>query len=259
MKNPKELQVAQKACFEAGKIAVKYFHEGFNIMHKGKADLVTDADIDCENKIREIILNAFPEHSFLGEESGRKGASEFVWVVDPIDGTTNFSHRLDVFSHSIGLVKGNEILCGAIFNPLQKKLFTAAKGKGAFLNGKKIHVSKTQKLVDSLLVTGFPYERNSLDDKTLRSIASLRGKCQDLRRFGSAALDFCSVAQGVLDGFFEYSLKPWDVAAGILIVREAGGKVTDINGLPAQIDSGHFLASNGLLHNGIMKSLERVE
>lgn len=258
MKNSKELKVAQKACAEAGKIALKFFREGFEVRHKGKADLVTDADIACEKKIKEVIAKAFPTHSFLGEESGRKGNSEFLWVVDPIDGTTNFSHRLEVFCHSIALVKGGDILCGAVFNPVQEKLFCAEKGKGSFFNGKKIHVSKTSQLVDSLLVTGFPYERNSLDDKTLKSIANLRGKCQDLRRFGSAALDLCNVACGVLDGYFEYSLQPWDVAAGLLIVREAGGKVSEINGANAGIYSGNFLASNGFLHNKILENLERV-
>lgn len=255
----KELQIAERACLEAGKIAMKYFQGDFEIRKKGIIDLVTDADVECEKKIKQIILNEYPNHSFMGEESGTQGENENVWVVDPIDGTTNFAHGLDHFSTSIALVKGKEIVCGAVFNPVTKKLFTAINGKGAFLNGKKIEVSKIDSLIDSLIVTGFPYNDPELEKKVISGISSLRGNCQGVRRFGSAALDMCYVAQGVVDGFYEYSLHPWDVAAGILIVREAGGRVTDINGDNAQIDSSHYLASNKLLHKEILSRLEGVE
>ena len=254
----KELEVAKQACFEAGKIAMKYFQKDFEIRKKGIIDLVTDADVECEKKIKQIILNEYPNHSFMGEEGGSQGENENVWIVDPIDGTTNFSHGLDFFSHSIALVKGKEIICGAVYNPVNKKLFTAINGKGALLNGKKIEVSKIDSLIDSLIVTGFPYNDPELERKVVSGITSLRGNCQGVRRFGSAALDLCYVAQGVVDGFFEYSLHPWDVAAGILIVREAGGKVTDINGKEAEVGSGHYLASNGLLHGRIKSQLEGV-
>ncbi|MCH7902876.1 inositol monophosphatase [archaeon] len=248
----RELETAERACLEAGKIAMKYFQGDFQIRKKGKIDLVTDADVECEKKIKQIILNEYPNHSFMGEEGGTQGESENVWIVDPIDGTTNFSHGLDFFSHSIALVKGKEIVCGAVYNPVNKKLFTAINGQGAFLNRKKIEVSKIDSLIDSLIVTGFPYNDPALEKKVVSGITALRGNCQGIRRFGSAALDLCYVAQGVVDGFFEYSLYPWDVAAGILIVREAGGRVTDINGNEAKVGSGHYLASNSLLHKNIL-------
>ena len=149
------------------------------------------------------------------------------------------------------------MICGAVYSPIFKKMFFAEKNKGAFLNDKKISVSKISKLIDSVLVTGFPYANDELGEKTLKSIDSLRGNCQGVRRFGAAALDFCLVAQGVCDGFFEYTLQPWDVAAGILIVNEAGGKVTKIDGSEADIYSDNFLVSNSLLHEQIKQHLER--
>lgn len=255
----KELDVAAHACIEAGKIALKYFQKDFEIRKKGRIDLVTNADVECEQKIKSVISKEFPTHSFLGEEEGRQGESKNVWIIDPIDGTTNFAHGVDHFCHSIALVRDNEIICGAVYNSVHKKLYTACKGKGAFYNGKKIGVSKIDKLIDSLVVTGFPYNRPELEKKTVASISSLRGNCQGVRHFGAAALDMCYVAQGIIDGFFKYQLEAWDVAAGILIVREANGKVTDLNGKEAEVGSGHFLASNGLLHEQIVSHLEGIE
>jgi len=251
-----ELKVAERACVEAGKIALKYFRGKFNVRLKGAVDLVTDADIDCEKKIKSVIASEFPNHGFIGEEEGAFGSKESFWVIDPIDGTTNFAHGVDYFAHSIALVKNSEIVCGAVFNPVLKKLYSAQAGKGAFLNGKKISVSKAPMLRDSLLITGFPYNIPAYDEKTLRAVGSLKKQCQGVRRFGAASLDFCSVAEGICDGYFEYDLRPWDVAAGILIARESGGKVTDINGAEATINSGHFLVSNGLLHEKILEHLE---
>ena len=254
-----ELSVCKRACIEAGEVALEYFQKEFEIKHKGKIDLVTTADFACEKKIKEVISSEFPEHAFLGEEEGASGDSEYLWVIDPIDGTTNFSHGLDHFCHSIALVKEKELICGAVYSPIFKKMFFAEKNKGAFLNDKKISVSKTSKLIDSILVTGFPYDDDELGEKTLKSIDSFRGNCQGLRRFGAAALDFCLVAQGVCDGFFEYTLQPWDVAAGILIVNEAGGKVTKIDGSEADIYSDNFLVSNSLLHPSIKSHLGEKE
>src|SRR3989344_2951582 len=205
-----EIEVAKSACLEAGKIALKYFRKDFAVGLKGPGDVVTQADIECEREIKKVISSKYPSHSFLGEEEGKVGSSDSLWVIDPIDGTTNFVHGVDQFCHSVALVEGGEIICGAVFNPVQKKLYTAQRGSGAFLNEKK----------------------------TFASTAALRGLCQDIRRFGSAALDLCYIAEGACDAFFEYVLRPWDVAAGILIVREAGGEVTDINGKTARIDSG---------------------
>ncbi|MCR4335498.1 MAG: inositol monophosphatase [archaeon] len=251
-----EIEIAKKACVEAGKIAMKYFHGDFTITKKGRIDLVTNADVECEQKIKKVIASEYPTHSFLGEEEGAQGKSRNVWIIDPIDGTTNFAHGIDYFCHSIALVRDNEIVCGAIFDPVNKKLFTAVKGKGAELNGKKISVSKTDKLLDSVLITGFPYDNPELERKTINAVASLKSNCQGIRRFGAAALDFCRVAQGVCDGYFEYYLKPWDVAAGILILREAGGRVTNMLGEEADINSTNFLCSNTILHSQIKEHLE---
>ncbi|MCR4335800.1 MAG: inositol monophosphatase, partial [archaeon] len=173
--------------------------------------------------------------------------------------TTNFAHGIDQFCHSVAFQKDGEMVCGAVYNPVQKKLYTAMKGRGAFFNGKKISVSQTEELIDSVIVTGFPYANDELGRKAVNAVASLRGNCQGLRRFGAAALDFCSVAQGVMDGFFEYHLSPWDVAAGMLIVREAGGIVTDINGNFARVDSIHFCASNKKIHDALRSHLEMVD
>jgi len=254
----KELEVAERAVVEAGKIAFKNFQGDFKISFKGLRDLVTEIDIECERRIKKIISSEYATHSFLGEEEGQVGSSSNVWIIDPIDGTTNFAHGIDHFCHSVALVKNGVLVCGAIYNPIQKKLYSAYAGKGAKFNGKPISVSKTSNLSDALMITGFPYNSNLFEAKTIRSISSLRPQCRDLRRFGSAALDFCYVAHGLCDGFFEYQLKPWDVAAGILIVREAGGRVTDINGKEAGIDSGHFLATNSILHDSILRHLEGV-
>ncbi|MFH1392022.1 MAG: inositol monophosphatase family protein [Candidatus Diapherotrites archaeon] len=253
-----EIEVAKKACVEAGKIAMKYFQGDFTITKKGRIDLVTNADVECEQKIKKVILAEYPTHSFLGEEEGSQGESKNVWIIDPIDGTTNFAHGIDNFSHSIALVRDNEIICGAVFDPVNKKLFTAVKGKGAELNGKKISVSKTEKLIDSVVITGFPYDNGEIRGKAVASISSLIGNCQGIRRFGSAALDFCFVAQGICDGFFEYYLKSWDVAAGFLIAKEAGATITDINGNEATINSTHFIVTNGKIHKELKSHLEAV-
>ncbi len=253
-----ELEVAEKACVEAGRIAMKYFRGAFSMRLKAPRNIVTEADVEAERRIKAMISMEFPEHAFLGEEEGKQGHSEFVWLIDPIDGTTNFAHGVDYFCTSIALARGNELVCGAVYNPVHNRLYSACKGKGAWLNRKKISVSKTAKLEDSLVVSGFPYSNRLLEEKTIMSTKALYGNCQDIRRFGSAALDFCAVAEGVCDAFFEYDLKPWDVGAGMLIVREAGGKVTDCNGKAAWADSGHFLTTNGLLHPAMLDKLERV-
>ncbi|VVC00077.1 Fructose-1,6-bisphosphatase/inositol-1-monophosphatase [uncultured archaeon] len=256
-----ELLLAENACVAAGKIAMGHFREALEIKFKDAGSLrnmVTRADVECERKIKEVISKEFPAHSFLGEEEGRHGNSDFVWVIDPIDGTTNFVHGLDYFAQSVALVHKGVPVCGAVYNPARKMMFSAEKGKGAFLNKKKISVSKVDSIEKSLLLSGFPYEGGVFEEKTLKSMASLRGKCQDLRRFGSASLDFCAVAEGICDAYFEYVLQPWDVAAGMLIAAEAGGKVTDINGGEELIGSKHFLVSNGLIHGVVLEKLERV-
>ena len=180
------------------------------------------------------------------------------WVVDPIDGTTNFAHGFPEFSVSIGLVEGDEILMGAVLKPYNKDIYFASQGEGAFLNNTRIYVSKTPELIKSLLITGFPYDRNVYAEKTLESVDRLTGEVQGIRRFGSAALDLCYVAEGTCDGFFEYTIKPWDVSAGMLLVKEAGGKVTTIAGDEADPFSGNFVATNGLLHDKLLERLVKL-
>lgn len=255
---PKELAVAEAACLAAGKIAMKYFRGKFTMRFKSPGNIVTQADVEAEQAVKKIILKAFARDSFLGEEEGKDGDSDRVWLIDPIDGTTNFTHGVDYFCTSIGLESRGELVCGAVYNPVHKKLYSACKGRGAWLNGKRIFVSKTARLADSLAVTGFPYNNPALAQKTLLSTGALYGNCRDIRRFGSAALDLCTVAEGICDSFFEYQLNPWDVGAGIIIVREAGGTITDCNGKDADPRSGHFLATNGLLHQAVLEKLERV-
>ncbi len=257
----KELEVAERAAVEAGKIAMKYFRGDFEVKLKGRNDLVTNADVECERHIKKIISSEYPLHSFLGEEEGSQGTSKDVWVIDPIDGTTNFVHGVEQFCHSIALVRDNELVCGAVYNPVMNLLYTAYRGKGAFLNGRRIKVSRAESLGECLIITGFPYdavgaEESDVHAKTLAAIASLRGSIHDVRRFGSAALDLCRVAHGICDAYFEYRIKPWDIAAGMLIVKEAGGKVTDINGNEASFMSPHFVASNGLVHERLLSHLE---
>ncbi|HLC93134.1 MAG TPA: inositol monophosphatase family protein [archaeon] len=253
-----EIETAKLACIRAGDIAMKYFRTGIGADFKSDRSIVTKADVECEKKIRAVIANDFPSHGFLGEEGGMHGDQQNLWVIDPIDGTTNFFHGVEQFAVSVAFVKNGIVQCGCVYNPVTKNLYSAQLGKGAFLNKNKIHVSKTSDMLQSLLVSGFPYESESLKEKTYKSIIALRDNCQDIRRFGSASLDMCFVAHGICDGFFEYDLKPWDVAAAMLIVREAGGRVTDINGEEAGLNSGHFLATNKVLHEGILKHLERV-
>jgi len=253
-----ELETAKLAAIEAGKIALKYFQGDFELKYKGPRNIVTQADTECEQRIKKVISKEHPGHAFLGEEFGSEGSSKHLWIIDPIDGTTNFSHGVDQFCHSIAYTRDGRVLCGVVYNPVQKKMYTAEYGRGSRMNGRKIFVSKTDLLENSLLISGFPYDEPALEEKTFASMKTLRPRCRDIRRFGSAALDLCYVAQGVCDAFFEYRLNAWDVAAGMLIVAEAGGKVTDINGAEALVDSGHFLATNAHLHDQMLSHLERV-
>ncbi|MBI4210057.1 MAG: inositol monophosphatase [Candidatus Diapherotrites archaeon] len=253
-----EVETAKLACIEAGKVAMKYFRGDFGYSFKGDRNIVTQADIEAEKRAKAVVLKDFPLHGFLGEEGGASGSSDHVWVIDPIDGTTNFFHGVGQFAVSVAYARRGELVCGCVYNPVSGSLYWAQAGKGAWLGKSRLRVSKVSRLRDALLISGFPYDEPSLEEKTFRSMASLRAECQDIRRFGSASLDLCYVAQGICDGFFEYRLQPWDVAAGMLIVREAGGRVTDINGAEATMDSGHFLASNGLLHAEMLGRTERV-
>lgn len=229
---------------------------------KGAAtNLVTNVDREIEAYIKESIRRKFPTDSLLAEESraelgdsnGRK------WIIDPLDGTTNFAHNLPMFCVSIGVEQHGELLAGAVFNPVTGELFFAAKGRGATLNGKRIRVSAQRKLSRGLLVTGFPYDVHVHPERSLPYFNTLIQHAQGMRRLGSAALDLCYVAMGRFDGFFEVHLNPWDTAAGVLILREAGGMVSNFEGAPFSIYEKQLVASNGRIHREMLEVIQGVK
>jgi len=250
---------------EAGALLLQYFHQGLAIEYKGDADLVTAADRASETLIRERIAKQFPSHDVMGEEQGLKDTgSEYRWYVDPLDGTTNFAHGFPVFCVSMALERrssqgkgAGERIAGVVYDPTRDELFTAQQGRGAQLNGKSIHVSKTSQLKECLVATGFPsHKRHKNPNIFFYHQITLR--THGVRRAGSAALDLCNVACGRFDGFWEFNLNPWDTAAGALIVEEAGGKVSRFDGSPFQLDSRETLASNGTVHDVLVREFEEI-
>jgi len=247
---------------EAGALLLPYFHQGLKIEYKGDADLVTAADRAAEKLIRERITQQFPSHDVLGEEQGLNDqGSEYRWYVDPLDGTTNFAHGYPVFCVSIGLEhrasgKGTRI-AGVVYDPTRDELFSAEQGKGAHLNGKPIRVSKIAQLKECLLATGFPSHKRH-KNPNIHFYHQITLRTHGVRRAGSAALDLCNVASGRFDGFWEFNLNPWDTAAGVLIVEEAGGKVSRYDGSPFEIDSHETLASNGLVHDALLREFQEI-
>ena len=222
------------------------------------SNLVTDVDRRAEELIIGTIRKAYPDHGFLAEESGGgETPADYRWVIDPLDGTTNFTHGLPIFCTSIGLEHRGKLLLGVVYDPNQDELFTAEAGKGAFLNGKRIRVSGTATLTDSLLVTGFPYNIRENPDHAIQHFNNFLTRSRAVRRLGSAALDLCYVACGRFDGFWEVALNPWDMAAGVLIVSEAGGKITDFQGRPSTIYQKQMLASNGKIHEQMKSILQK--
>jgi myo-inositol-1(or 4)-monophosphatase len=242
------LDVAIETALEAGQILREEYERPPDITYKGDVDLVTQADKRSEHAIVARLSKYFPEHTVVAEEgTGHERSAEYRWYVDPLDGTTNFAHKYPCFSVSIALAQNDSVLAAVVYNPIYNELFAASRGEGATLNGKKISVSQVATLSTSLLCTGFPvHKRRSSQnihyyyDFTLRS--------HGVRRDGSAALDLASVAAGRFDGFWEFGLKPWDTAAGILLVREAGGAVSDFNGDPYVIGGPVCLATNSRIH-----------
>jgi myo-inositol-1(or 4)-monophosphatase len=242
------LEAAIEIAREAGTVLREEFARPPDIVYKGDFDLVTQADRRSEDVIVARLQKYFPDHAIAAEEgTGRDTASEFCWHVDPLDGTTNFAHGYPCFAVSIALERAGTLLAGVVYNPIYEELFAAARGEGATFNGKKMHVSKNATLGTSLLCTGFPNLKRHAHpnihyywDFTLRS--------HGVRRDGSAALDLAYIAAGRFDGFWEFGLKPWDTAAGVLLVEEAGGKVSDLEGAPYRLGGASILASNGLIH-----------
>ena len=242
---------------KAGNIIRKGFGSDFNIEYKtNESNLVTDIDKASEELIVSFIKYKYPGHGILAEEGGGQDEdAEYRWVIDPLDGTTNFAHGLPIFAVSIGVQKNGETIAGVVYDVMRDIIYSAEKGKGAFANGSPIKVGKNDKLAHSVLVTGFPYNINENPDNALGKFTALTTASRGVRRLGSAAIDFCYVAQGVFDAFWEVHLHPWDVCAGMLIVEEAGGKVTDFEGKEIDIFSKKFLSSNSLVHTQMMEIL----
>jgi myo-inositol-1(or 4)-monophosphatase len=251
------LKTAIKAAKEAGVIIIESMKNKKIIDYKSAVNILTDTDLKSEKKIISIIKEKFPDHSFYTEEDlGKKTASNHLWIIDPLDGTTNFFHTFPHFCVSIAHLFKGKVDLGVIFDPFKKELFYAEVGKDAFLNNKKITVSNTKKLFDALLITGFAYERGEILKRNLKFIEKFFDVgIQGIRRTGSAALDLCYVACGRADGYWEFAIKPWDHAAGSLIVKEAGGETTKINGEKYEVFKNDILVSNSKIHEQMLKVL----
>jgi len=241
---------------EAGRILKKGIARKVKVKFKGIINPVTEFDIKAERHIVASINKAYPEHSIMGEEGGRnKRVSEYCWIIDPLDGTVNYSHNFPVYAVSIGLQKNGEAIAGFVCDPERDELFWAVKGWGAYLKKEKIRVSRERKLLRSLLSTGFAYDVRTARRNNLGMFARMTKKAQAVRRSGSAALDLSWVACGRLDGYWEYGLCPWDTAAGIVIVEEAGGKISRIGGGNFSVFNDNIVASNGHIHRQIQSVL----
>ena len=252
------LNVAIEAAREAGKF-LKYSVgkvRTVEIKSGDERNLVSEIDRGAEERIIQRIRSRYPSHAILAEESGHQRTdAETTWIIDPLDGTTNFLHGVPIFSVTIGVERKGEIIAGVVYDPNLDELFTAEKGSGAFLNGRRLKVSQNDALINSLIVTGFPYNISDNPDQTVERFVRILLSAGGLRRLGSAAIDLAYVAAGRFDGFWEVSLNPWDMAAGVLLVQEAGGTVTDFEGKGPDIYHRQVLASNGRLHQAMLNIL----
>ena len=244
---------ATEAALAAGALQhAKYGHE-IQIAHKGEIDLVTEVDRESEAAILAVIRERFPEHDIVTEETVlERTGSRYVWFVDPLDGTTNFAHGYPFFCASVALTVDEELTAAAVYDPIKRELFTAERGAGAHLNGRRLKTSRSSRLLQSLLVTGFPYDFRDDLQKSLRLFNRFMAEARAIRRDGAAALDLSYLAAGRIDAFWEERLKPWDVMAGALLVEEAGGRVTRFDGAPLRLSADETLASNGPLHAAML-------
>ena len=259
MPDPLYLATAVEIVLRAGDIQRAGQQSGFRVDKKGSIDLVTEVDLACERMCRETIAQRFPDHDVLAEELGAGVSgdtqSRFRWVFDPLDGTTNYAHGLPIYCSSLALEIDGRAEVAAIYDPTRKELFTAERGEGSYLNGRALHVSTTATLIDSLLVTGFPYNVHEDSGELVGLFGYFLGRARAVRRLGSAALDLGYVAAGRFEAFWEQYLKPWDVAAGALIVEEAGGRVTGMDGGPFDPAAAHLIASNGQVHAEVVDTI----
>lgn len=251
------LKPMQELALDAGALLMSFFGK-VSIEYKGDADLVTQADRASEKLIVERIRKQWPDHDLLGEEGSRtETGSDFRWYIDPLDGTTNFAHGFPVFCVSLALEYQGERIAGVIYDPSRQEMFAASRGGRAQLNGKPIRVSGTPRLVESLVATGFPSHKRH-KNPNIHFYHQITLRSHGIRRAGSAALDLCYVASGRYDAFWEFNLNPWDTAAGVLMVEEAGGKVTNFSGAPFSIDSRQVLATNTLLHAELLHEFQEI-
>ena len=247
--DPRYLATAIEVVTAAGALQRARFGSAFKVDKKGTIDLVTEVDVEVERAARALLGARFPDHDIMAEELGGGGAgASHRWVFDPLDGTTNFAHGIPIFCSSLALEIDGEAVVGAVFDPMRQELFTAERGVGAWLNGTPLAVSSAERLIDAVLVTGFPYDVHSTLDEVIGLFSAYVGEARAIRRLGSAAVDLCWVAAGRMDAFWERGLQPWDTRAGALLVQEAGGTVSGLDGGPWDPAGGHLLASNGRLH-----------
>ena len=249
---PSYLETSVEIAREAGALLSKYFERRVAFELKGEHDLVTEADRASEQLVIERLSAHFPSHSIVAEEGGgHTGSSEYCWYVDPLDGTTNFAHGFPMYNITMALEQSGQLIAGVIFDPEHNEMFTAERGSGAYLNNRRIRVSKVNRLENTLVATGFPSKKRH-ENVNIHFYYQLAMVTHGVRRAGSAALDLAYVASGRLDGFWEFGLNPWDMAAGILLITEAGGKCSDMKDGPVNLRGPHLLADNGLVHQQIL-------
>jgi myo-inositol-1(or 4)-monophosphatase len=249
---PSYLETSAEIAREAGALLAKYFERRVTFELKGEHDLVTEADRASERLVIERLRSHFPSHSIVAEEGGgHTGTSDYCWYVDPLDGTTNFAHGFPMYNVTLALEHAGSLVAGVIFDPEHNEMFSSERGSGAYMNNRRIRVSKVNRIEDALVATGFPSKKRH-QDVNVHFYYQLAMITHGVRRAGSAALDLAYVASGRLDAFWEFGLNPWDMAAGILLIEEAGGKCSDMKGAPATLRGPHLLADNGTIHEAML-------